>query len=187
MTGPRVAVEKRKWDGSVSTRSPGWLLDDLHGRRCWLVPDGAPCERPRLGRVEPASGDVIYAAAGAWWVVSVRMAEDGAPGPYRVDAALSPGHAGNGALRWIDLDLDLILDGADIELRDHADFRRRAREMAYPPEVCEGAWSGVRDAVCRQAAGTWPFDGSLAVRLGDATRALLGRDPRPAAPAPIPG
>ena len=177
--GGRVAIEKRKWDGTISSRSSGWLLEDLDGRRCWLVPAGTADERPRLGRVEHPAADTIAVAAGAWWIVSVKLGRDGEPGPYRVDAGLSPGRPYEGVLRWVDLDLDLILDGSDVELRDHADFRRRARTMAYPPEVREGAWAGIRDAVVRHAAGEWPFDGSLGERLASSTRELLGREPVP--------
>ena len=162
LTGSHVAIEKRKWDGTISSRSSGWLLEDLDGRRCWLVPAGTADERPRLGRVEHTAIDTISVAAGAWWIVSVKLGPDGEPGPYRVNAGLSPGRPYEGVLRWVDLDLDLILDGPDVELRDHADFRRRARTMAYPPEVREGALGRhPRRGVFRHAAGEWPFDGSL--------------------------
>ena len=130
--------------------------------------------------MEHADADTIAVAAGAWWIVSLRLGPDGEPGPYRVDAGLSPGRPYEGVLRWVDLDLDLILAGGDVELRDHADFRRRARTMAYPPEVREGAWNGIHDAAYRHGTGMWPFDGSLGERLASSTRALLGRDPVPA-------
>jgi hypothetical protein len=178
--GSRIAIEKRKWNGTISARSSGWLLDDLDGRRSWLVPAGTAEERPKLGRVEHPAADTIYVAAGAWWIASVKLGPDGEPGPYRVDAGLSPGRPYEGVLRWVDLDLDLMLDGSDVELRDHADFRQRARTMAYPPEVREGAWAGIRDAVVRHAASEWPFDGSLVERLASSTRELLGREPIPA-------
>jgi hypothetical protein len=180
VAGARIAIEKRKWDGTISARSAGWLLEDLDGARCWLVPAGTAEERPGLGRVEHPAADTICVAAGAWWIVSVKLGPGGEIGPYRVDAGLSPGRPYEGVLRWVDLDLDLILDGGDVELRDHADFRKRARTMAYPPEVREGAWAGIRDAVVRHAAGEWPFDGSLGERLASSTRELLGREPVPA-------
>jgi hypothetical protein len=183
--GSRIAIEKRKWDGTISSRSSGWLLDDLDGARCWLVPAGTADERPRLGRVEHPAADTILVAAGTWWIVSVKLGADGEPGPYRVDAGLSPGRPYEGVLRWVDLDLDLILQGSDVELRDHADFQDRARTMAYPPEVREGAWSGIHDAAYRHGTGMWPFDGSLGERLASSTRELLGREPVPAA-QPIP-
>jgi hypothetical protein len=178
--GRRIVIEKRKWDGTISARSSGRLLDDLDGARCWLVPAGTAEERPGLRRVDHPEADTICVAAGAWWVVSVKLGPGSDIGPYRVDAALSPGRPYEGVLRWVDLDLDLILDGTDVELRDHADFRRRARTMAYPPEVREGAWAGIRDAVLRHGAGDWPFDGSLGERLASSTRELLGREPVPA-------
>ena len=179
--GRRIAIEKRKWDGTIAARSSGWLLDDLDRARCWLVPAGTAEERPRLGRLEHSTADTILVAAGTWWIVSVRLGADGEPGPYRVDAGLSPGRPYEGVLRWVDLDLDLVLDGGDVELRDREDFRRRARTMAYPPEVREGAWRGIHDAACRHGTGMWPFDGSLGARLASSTRELLGREPVPAA------
>jgi hypothetical protein len=180
-----VTVEKLKWDGSVSARSVAWLLDDHDGRRCWLVPAGLPRERPRLGRVDRPKADTIFLAAGAWWIVSAQLDEDGRISWYTVDAALSPASPVEGWLRWVDLDLDLRLGDGSIELLDEEDFTRRARQMGYPPEVCDGAWSGIHDATRRQAAEAWPFDGWLVERLAEGVRTALGRDvlPRPPEPA----
>ena len=171
-----VTVEKLKWDGSVSARSVGWLLDDEDGRRCWLLPAGLPRERPRLGRVERPRADTVYVAAGTWWVLSGQLHADGWITRYTVDAALSPASPVEGWLRWIDLDLDLTFEDGSFDLLDEADFARRAEQMGYPPQVCDGAWHGINDAARRWADRSWPFDGWLAERLRSGVREALGRE-----------
>jgi hypothetical protein len=174
-----VTVEKLKWDGTVSARSTGWLLDDDDDGRCWLLPAGLRRERPRLRRIERPVADTIFLAAGAWWIVSGQLHADGWITRYTVDAALSPSAPIDDLLQWIDLDLDLVFDDGSFHLLDENDFVRRARTMGYPPEVRDGAWSGIHDAVQRWASGEWPFDGWLAERLVTGVRAALGRDVRP--------
>jgi hypothetical protein len=64
-------------------------------------------------------------------------------------------------LRWVDLDLDLHLDGDDIEVRDASQFHERAASLGYPSEVIDGAWRGATWLAPRYTNGEWPFDGWL--------------------------
>lgn len=164
----RVSVEKRKWDRTVSSRAPGWLLDDDDARRTWLVPAGTRHERPRAGKSELSGADTLYVSTGAWWVANVHAGPEGAPPAYEVDAALSPASPRDDVLAFVDLDLDLVIAEGRVRLTDADDFRTRCRAMGYPPEIQAGAWEGLRDAAARHAEGRWPFDGWLVRRLREA-------------------
>jgi hypothetical protein len=154
-----IRVEKWKWDGTVSARTPAVLLV-AGDAPVWRVPAGSRRERPRRGAVEAVGLEEVSVAAGAWWVATARLA-GGRVIAYHVDAALPARLGGDGVLRFCDLDLDLIADAAGVRVRDADVLARRAREMGYPDAVVRGAWAGLADARRRLAAGAWPFDGTL--------------------------
>ncbi len=91
---------------------------------------------------------------------------------YQVDAAIPPHLARPGVLRFIDLDLDLVITRGRVGLRDLEEFRERAVRMRYPPRFERRSWAGLLDAESRYARGAWPFDGFLDERLAGA--AALG-------------
>lgn len=158
--GRRVRVEKRKWDGTVSGRWEAELLSEPPGPWTWLARAGTVRERPRRGETETLERDELCVAGGEWWVVTCVLAPDGGVERYEVDAAVPVRRSGSDEIAFIDLDLDLEVDGGGggVSLEDESDFRRRAQEMGYPPEVRSGAWRGLRDAAARLSAREWPFD-----------------------------
>jgi hypothetical protein len=160
-TAGAIVVAKLKWDGSESARWPASLVACGPWRLCWYTPAGTRRERPRRGRIEVTRRDEIAASEdGRWWAVTARLDPEGEP-VYLVDASTPPALQ-DGTLRFCDLDLDLDLEGASVSLRDLPDFRARAREMGYPPDVQRRAWEGLGDAADRHRRGAWPFDGTLA-------------------------
>ena len=160
---PAILVEKLKWDGSVSARWEACLLDVGPGRLGWGTPGGTRRERPRRGIVDETGRDAIAVGTDGWWVVTASLGDDGEL-RYRIDASTPPSLEG-GVLRFVDLDLDLDVDGAAVELRDVPQFLERVRSMRYPLEARRGAWDGLADAARRHRVRGWPFDGSLATRL----------------------
>jgi Protein of unknown function (DUF402) len=174
---PTIVVEKLKWDGSVSARWRACLLDVGPGRLGWLTPAGTRRERPRRGMVDETGRDTIAAGADGWWVVTASLDEDGEP-RYLIDASTPP-RLEEGVLRFVDLDLDLDVEGDAVELRDVPQFMERVRNMHYPLEARRGAWDGLADASRRYWVRGWPFDGSLAARLRARPAAAAG--PRRAA------
>jgi hypothetical protein len=160
----RVLVEKRKWDDSVAARTSSRWLASPRGYRCWWTAAGALRERPRLGRVELVAAHEVTVAGPHWWVITARAAADDGHVRYHVDAAV-PARVDAAGLAFCDLDIDLVIEPGSTVVRDGGDFRRRAREMNYPPAVRRGALNGLRDAASRAAVAAWPFDGWLEQRL----------------------
>lgn len=168
-----IRVEKSKWDGTVSARTPAVLLAGGDAP-LWRVAAGARRERPRRGTAEPVRLEEVSVAAGAWWVATARLAA-GRILAYHVDATLPARLGDDGVLRFCDLDLDLVADAAGVRVRDAEVLARRAQEMGYPDAVVRGAWAGLADARRRLAAGAWPFDGSLLRAAETGTRSAGAR------------
>lgn len=162
MSGEPITVEKRKWDGSVSARWPALLVSGPPRPWIWVATAGTRRERPRRGEVEVLEREERGCALpGAWWVATVLLGPDGRVERYGVDAATPVRPLADGAIGFIDLDLDLDAppDGSPVTLQDAAQFAARARRMGYPAGVRRGAWEGLREAAGRLRRRDWPFDG----------------------------
>lgn len=162
---PSVIVEKRKWDGSVATRSEALLLSGGADVVCWFTRAGTVMDRPRKGRSERAASDEAWMSGGRFWIASCTASRNGPGVDYRVDVGLSPQPPLASGISFVDLDLDLIISGGHIRVRDVSDFAGRAVVMHYPPRVIIGAVRGLIEAMWRVRTQRWPFDGCLAARL----------------------
>jgi hypothetical protein len=157
-----VRVEKRKWNGAVSTV-------DACARRvpappsttAWFVRRGDERARPSRASSEAVLHDELWVAANDdWWVLCVEA--DGSTIISLVLHAAAPlGPVDGDVVVWIDLDLDFEVRGDDVRLEDEAEFHRHAATMAYPPDVVRGAWGGISGMAARYTMGEWPFDGWL--------------------------
>jgi hypothetical protein len=158
-----VRVVKRKWDGTVSavdTASPLAVPGDLSA---WIVPAGSERQRPGSEAVEVIDRDELWVAVpGEWWVLCGYTDADRKVSGYKVhaSAAFEP-PPGDDEIVWVDLDLDFVVSGDEVELDDEAEFHDHARTMGYPDEVVRGAWSGISTIAARYTNGDWPFDGSM--------------------------
>jgi hypothetical protein len=158
-----LRVEKRKWDGSVSTVDAAELLPPIHGAVAWFVQAGAERQHPRKGTVDEVAADEVWAAIpGEWWVLCARIGPDRTIDEYVLHAAAPFQPPNDDAIRWIDLDLDFEVHGDRSALEDETQFHEHARAMAYPDDVIVGAWAGISEIAPRFTTGDWPFDGSLA-------------------------
>ncbi len=158
-----VRVVKRKWDGTVSavdTAYPVAAPDDISA---WFVPAGSRREHPGSGEIEALESDELWVAVpGEWWVLCGYTDAARSLNGYKVHAS-APFEAppGDDEILWVDLDLDFVVTGDDVELDDEAQFHDHARTMGYPEEVVRGAWSGISTIAARYTNGDWPFDGSV--------------------------
>jgi len=166
-------VEKRKWDGTVSARSVSRLVSRQGSVWCWRTEIGTIRERPRLGALEVLTQDELSVAGQGWWVLTAFLDPDGGIERMKADAATPVAAETDRLLSFIDLDLDLQIEGSTVIVRDEDVMVRRAREMGYPPDVCRRARAALDDVAARWATHRWPFDGALtqfALRAGPTTR-----------------
>ena len=169
----RVVVEKRKWDGTVSARWVSRLVSQQPSVWCWRTDIGTIRERPRLGALEVVTQEELSVAGQGWWVLTAFLDPDGRIERMKVDAATPVARETDRLLWFVDLDLDLQIEGSTVIVRDEDVLVRRAREMGYPPEVCRRARAALDDVAARWATRRWPFDGALmqfGVRAGPTTR-----------------
>jgi protein associated with RNAse G/E len=153
-----LRVEKRKWDGRVSTVDHGRIVDAPRGAVAWIVPAGTT--REKHGQVQVVDDDEVWVAVpGEWWVLCGRSAADGSIARYVLNAAAPFEPPGPEGISWIDLDLDYEVSGDNIALVDEAEFHAHAQTMDYPDDVVRGAWSGISNIAPRYTTGEWPFDG----------------------------
>lgn len=164
-----VRVVKRKWDGSVSAVDTATALAVDGDLTAWIVPAGSVRERPN-GTDEPIDRDELWVARpGEWWVLCGYTDADRSLEGYKVHAS-APFEApvGPDEIPWVDLDLDFVVSGEEVELDDEAQFHDHARTMGYPEDVVRGAWSGISTIAARYTNGEWPFDGAMQAWLDDA-------------------
>jgi hypothetical protein len=155
-----VLVEKRKWDGSVSAR---WEADLRRsgGRVVLVTAPGTRRERPRRGEVEVTRCLEVSASHGAGWLVTAVAGADGTLVRYEVDATVGDEEPRGDVFAFVDLDLDLEIEGGEPRVEDLADFAERRRAMGYPPGLLTHAATALDDALARWRRRDWPFDGSL--------------------------
>jgi hypothetical protein len=159
-----LRVEKRKWNGSLSTVETAERLEATHGALAWLVRAGSRRERPSAGTVEEVASDEVWVAVpGDWWVLCARSAAGDVVDEYILHAAAPFEPPTGDLIGWVDLDLDFEVEvlGEVVTVEDETQFHEHARAMAYPHEVIVGAWSGISELAPRFTTGEWPFDGSL--------------------------
>ena len=159
--GKLIAVEKRKWDGSVSAREQAMLLET---ERClvWRVTAGTRRERPARGVTEEVGQDELWLSPTDVPVVLCSyLAADGTVERYELHAACERTVMDGDLVSWIDLDLDVILEDGTVKLLDEAAFMEHADAMHYPEHVVRAAWSGIADVTPRFVNREWPFDGFL--------------------------
>ena len=155
--GTPVPIAVAKYDGRrrflVETRcllaTPDLtILVGEPGRR-FVTPDGA--------RHLPST-TLEYFPAGRWYnVVSFFDTASGRLERHFCNV-IEPARWDGGELRYVDLDLDLVVlpDGATA-VEDLDDFRRHAREWRYPAAVRRGALRALRELCALAAARVAPF------------------------------
>jgi hypothetical protein len=171
-----VEVEKRKWDGTLSSAELAYLVPGPADVLGWYVPRGTQRRRPGKGATEALPRDEIWVTRpGEWWVLCGYGRADGSISEFDLHAAVPPEMPEAGVLRWIDLDLDLELRGDDVDLADEAQFHEHALTMDYPDHVIRGAWTGISTVAPRRTTGEWPFDGWMERCLRAARASGAGR------------
>lgn len=172
----RIRVEKRKWDGSLSSTATAWLVDGPAESLCWFVPSGT-ARRGERERAATGQDEIWVAGRGKWWVLCGEGDENGAIAAIEIHAAAPVERRSETLITWVDLDLDFVARGEHAELVDVDHFHARARALGYPAAVVHAAWAGVSELAPCFTTRAWPFDGTLETWLG-AARARFGQTKR---------
>jgi hypothetical protein len=101
------------------------------------------------------------AACGEGWIATAVMDGDAELLRYEVDATAGDEVERDGVLAFIDLDIDLEIEGGTALVSDLVQFAERREEMGYPPGLLSAVVVALDKALRRHRQGDWPFDGSL--------------------------
>jgi len=138
------------------------LLDGPDAPLAWRVSAGTERERPNDDGSEVVEQDELWLSLpDAPVLVCADLSAENAVERLELHAAWEPVGLNTGVLRWIDLDLDVMLDQGTVEVLDEQAFLDNARTMQYPEHVVSAAWEGIASVTARLINGDWPFDGFL--------------------------
>lgn len=154
---PPILVASTKYDGSLHYEFEAELLGS-HGP---LIRCRETAGTPWIGY--RGEGAIRYQATALyftdrWYNVSHFHSPAGPRGmEWYVNIGM-PASLKDGVLRWVDLDIDIILDRSGIRVDDEDEFEEHRRRFGYPEEVVQHVLA-TRDEVLRLAeAGAFPLD-----------------------------
>jgi hypothetical protein len=117
VVGDLISVEKRKWDGSVSTREEARLLDGDISALAWRVSAGTRRERLRRGAFALVEQDELWLSLPDLPVVLCSyLTAENVIERQEAHAAWEPVGLNTGVLSWIDLDLDVKVEHHTVEV-----------------------------------------------------------------------
>lgn len=154
-------IRKLKYDGRearrvegdlLEVRPDGWHIIHFDARRHGTWKNGQPTVSPAhfIAFLSPRQPVTVWCAFDAQ---AARTLIHG-------DICM-PAEIGEGTASFIDLDLDLIVEGDNpAYARDLEEFARHRVTLGYTPDIVRGAWNALRQVSESYAAAAFPFDGT---------------------------
>jgi protein associated with RNAse G/E len=157
----RVLVHSTKYDGSIHYRYHATVVhEDADLLQLYRAPGtrATSYRGDMLGTrhsLEIFWPDRLYNVHVIWY-------PDWRPSMHYVNIA-TPATWGDGTLRFIDLDLDVIwrAQTGEIVLDDEDEFVLHQARFGYPPELIAQVWHASQEVQDMMARRVYPFDGSL--------------------------
>jgi hypothetical protein len=164
----RVRVQSTKYDGSLHNDYEAYLLDapdgggvssDAGAPLRLHVPAGTSIESYR-GRYETsvAFTALFWPGLEVWWNVYHNHAPVGRRGFVSYANVSTPAEFDGETLRWVDLDLDVVVMADRVELDDEDEFEAHRVRFAYPPDLEARARGAASELLERAARLRPPFD-----------------------------
>ncbi len=174
----RIRVLSAKYDGRLNYQWDALVLHETAEGFIWFTPGGAPFVRPT--HTHPTSWDWIGVFwYDRWYSVTASLLPphtSGDPGVlhhYYCNIG-TPGVWHDETFRYVDLDLDVLIDAdGHQDVLDVDEFALHRERFGYPADVVACAEAAVRDVAALAQAGAPPFEGLLAAYHG----ALFGEHP----------
>jgi uncharacterized protein len=158
-----LLVHSTKYDGSLHYRYPLQLVQRTEDRLITFTEPGVPVESYRGSW----SGEKYFLHMfwrGRPYVLHVRWNSQWQPEALYVDIATETDWTDR-VVRYIDMDLDLILrhGNAEIELDDEDEFEAHRVLWSYPDELVRSCWAAVEDVRALLVSTKEPFAPSMFV------------------------
>lgn len=150
-----------KYDGSLHYRIPAVVIGASATRLVTYRCPGTPIQSYR-GDWDGKRHVLGFHWTDRHWNLYVHWEADWSPRELYVNIA-TPAAWDDHTLRWIDLDLDLILpvDQAQPKLDDADEFAMHCKRFAYPTDVVESSLAAAVEVADLMRRGRPPFNRSL--------------------------
>jgi protein associated with RNAse G/E len=135
-----LRVQSTKFDGSLHNDYEGELLDGLDD------PEG------------PLRLLVFWPGRDVWWNVFHNHEPAGRRGFVSYANVSTPAELDGETVRWVDLDLDVVVMPDRVELDDEYEFEAHRVRYAYPPEIEQRARAAASELLALAARLDPPFD-----------------------------
>jgi protein associated with RNAse G/E len=162
-------VHSTKYDTSLHYRYSTTVVREEPNLLVLYMPPGGPIDSYRGQQIATRHTLQLY-WSDRFYNLHVNWASDWGPRSHYVNIA-TPATWDDGALRFIDLDLDIIwrAETDEVILDDEDEFVLHQARFGYPASLIERVWQSsedVRDLIARRI---YPFDGSLHAWRPDGT------------------
>jgi protein associated with RNAse G/E len=168
----RVRVQSTKYDGSLHNDYGAYLLDgggDAAGTEGASNEGGHPLRLhvPAGTRIESYRGRydtsvaftaLFWPGAEVWWNVYHNHAPAGRRGFVSYANVSTPASFDGESVRWVDLDLDVVVMPGRVELDDEDEFEAHRLRFANPPDIEARAREAASELLERAARLSPPFD-----------------------------
>ncbi len=163
------AVHSTKYDGSLHYRYPTSVVREERSLLVLYMPPGIPLDSYR-GQLVTEKHTLQFYWADRYYNLHVNWDANWQPRSYYVNIA-TPATWDDGALRFVDLDLDIIWRPAtgEVILDDEDEFALHQKRFGYSAELIEQVWRSSEDVRALIAQRAYPFDGSLHAWRPDGT------------------
>ncbi|MEZ4504037.1 MAG: DUF402 domain-containing protein [Dehalococcoidia bacterium] len=161
MAGEAIRVQSTKYDGSLHNDYEAFLLDAptedtplrLH------VPAGTAIASYR-GHYETsvAFTALFWPGLEVWWNVYHNHAPVGRRGFISYANVSTPASFDGETVRWVDLDLDVVVLPDRVVLDDEDEFEAHRERFAYPPDLEASAREAASELLELAVHRTAPFD-----------------------------
>jgi hypothetical protein len=163
-SGRPVRVASTKFDGSLHQDYVGHLLEghaDGDALRLY-VPAGTPVRRYRGEfAVRQAFTQLFWPGTDCWWNVEhfhEPLSFANRPSLLTYVNISTPAEFDGETVRWVDLDLDVIVTGAGVRLIDEDEFEEHRERFGYPDDLVMKARAAAELLIDLASRGERPFD-----------------------------
>lgn len=161
MNTQNISIQSTKYDGSLHYNYPAMLVRKDTDLVIAYTPPGMPVKSYR-GAMTTANHSLQLFWADRPYNLHVNWYADWQPRTHYINIA-SAATWHDGAIRFIDLDLDVIWRAAtgEVILDDEDEFLEHQVRFGYPADLIAQTWRGCDEVRALIARCEYPFDGSL--------------------------
>jgi protein associated with RNAse G/E len=165
-----VRVSSTKFDGSLHQEYVAQLLEwGRYGEALQLYARAGTLMRSYRGEfaLRHAFTHLFWPESDRWWNVEhfhTPVTYSNRPSMLTYANISTPAEFDGETVRWVDLDLDVVVSEADVRLIDEDEFEEHRERFGYPEDLVMKARAAAETLVDLASRGERPFDRASYVR-----------------------